>query len=93
MHPFQLGDVVVCLDDTPLPERIVRIGEPWIKAGRTYLVNGVSSNQNNEHGVVLLEVKHWPPASGWHAWRFRRVYPGSRGAEVHSVRAEELETV
>lgn len=90
MHPFNLGDLVVCVNDTPLPEKIVRIGEPWIKVGRTYLVSATSTNEVGDHGVVLLEIKQWPPAVGWHAWRFKRLYDTANCAE-EEVRCKELE--
>lgn len=90
MHPFKLGDVVVCVDDTPLPEKIVRIGEPWVKAGRTYLVSGISSNEVGHHGIVLLDIKQWPPAVGWHTWRFKKLYDTGQCVEVETS-CKELE--
>lgn len=74
MHPFKLGDVVVCVNDTPLPDKIIRIGESWVKIGRIYLISGTSTNEVGDHGVILLGLKQSPPAVGWHAWRFRKIH-------------------
>jgi hypothetical protein len=90
MHPFKLGDLVVCINDTPLPEKIIRIGEPWVKIGRTYMVSGASTNEVGDHGIVLLEIKQWPPAAGWHAWRFKKLYNTEDRAEAEP-RCRELE--
>lgn len=76
MHPLNAGDVVRCIDDKPLSEKIIRIGEPWVKAGRVYRVASTSTCAvSGNHGVVLREVNHWPPGAGWHAWRFRKIEP------------------
>lgn len=74
MHPFVPGDLVICIDDKPLPERIIRIGEPWVEAGRAYRVRSVSIC-GDLRGVELEDLAHWPPAVGWHAWRFIKIEP------------------
>jgi hypothetical protein len=74
MHPFKAGDVVVCIDDRPLPEKIIRIGEPWVKAGRAYRVASTSTCAvSGYHGLLLRELECWPPGAGWHAWRFTKI--------------------
>jgi hypothetical protein len=64
VHPFTPGDLVICIDDTPQPDRIVRVGEPWVKAGRAYRIQSTSTNEVGEHGVELQQVQHWPPRRG-----------------------------
>lgn len=74
MHPFKAGDLVVCIDDKPVPGKIVRPGEPWLCAGRAYRIASVSScSVTGKHGVMLLGLGITAPAVGWHAWRFRKI--------------------
>jgi len=76
MHPFKVADIVVCIDDRPLPEKIIRIGEPWVKAGRAYRVASTSTCAvSGNHGLLLCELECWPPGVGWHAWRFTEIEP------------------
>lgn len=79
LHPFIAGDLVICIDDTPLPERTPRRGEPWVRAGRAYRVESVSTNAAGDHGLLLVGIANWPPSAGWHAWRFRKIEPASDG--------------
>jgi len=77
MHPFSTGDLVVCVNDTPLngytPPRVYA----WPKVGRAYRIDdAVSSTCGSgkiEYGVVIWEIPHQPPSQGWYAWRFRRI--------------------
>lgn len=74
MHPFKAGELVVCVDDKPVPGKVVLHGEPWIRAGRAYRIASVSScNVTGNHGVMLQGLGINAPAVGWHAWRFRKI--------------------
>lgn len=88
MHPFAPGDLVICIDDKPLPEKIIRIGEPWVKAGRAYRVASISSSGPN-FGVELEDLNHWPPACGWHAWRFIKIEPADEAFTAALTRVKE----
>lgn len=90
MHPFQAGDLVLCVDDTPNPGRIIRRGEPWIKRGRAYRISATLTNEIGQYGVTLVGLEHWPPAAGWHAWRFEKFEPASKGFQVTVSRTLEL---
>jgi len=77
MHPFSIGDCVICIDDKPSPGRAPRAGEAWIKAGCAYRITATASNvaRGNmvEYGVELAEVSTGSGSAGWHAWRFRKI--------------------
>ncbi|MFN6936601.1 MAG: hypothetical protein ACK4NZ_15780, partial [Tsuneonella sp.] len=49
-------------------------GEPRVKAGRAYRVSSTSSS-GPCFGVELEDLNHWPPAIGWHHWRFIKIEP------------------
>lgn len=70
MAKFVPGEIVVCIDDTPLPDRIIPIGMPWIRRGRSYRIADIGMNEQGEEGVRLVELQPVPPATGWYAWRF-----------------------
>lgn len=74
MHPFNVGDLVICVDDEPLPGKVVRPGEPWVRAGRAYRITSASCcGVTGQHGVMLQGLATTAPAVGWHAWRFRKI--------------------
>lgn len=74
MHPFSVGDLVICVDDQPLPGKLLRFDESWVIAGRVYRVSGTSTCPvSGRHGVVLEGLKNEPPSVGWHVWRFRKI--------------------
>ena len=73
MHPFSVGEIVVCVDDTPLPDRARRHGEDWISQGKFYRVAAATSDRHGNAGVRLEGVKEMPPRVGWFAWRFKRL--------------------
>lgn len=75
MHPFAVGDIVECIDDTPLPGRQPGRCEVWIKLGHWYRVSSATCNFVGEYGVSLEGVPQRWNCAGWHAWRFRRVDP------------------
>lgn len=76
MHPFQVGDIVVCIDDKPAPDHQPPKGCQWIKAGRVYRVKAilqVVGLHGPRFGIELVDVPGPLPHSGWHAWRFRKI--------------------
>ncbi|MEE4317785.1 MAG: hypothetical protein V2I74_12475 [Erythrobacter sp.] len=75
MHPFSVGDLVECIDDTPLPGKAPRSGEDWIHQGRIYRVSATISDNAQGFGVRLERVDDRPPRLGWYAWRFRKLEP------------------
>lgn len=84
MHPFSAGDMVVCIDDEPVPGKIVRSGEPWLRAGRAYRIASVSScSMTGNHGVMLRGLDITAPAVGWHAWRFRKIEAADEKFSAH----------
>jgi hypothetical protein len=73
MHPFSVGEIVVCVDDTPLPDRARRHGEDWISQGKFYRVAATLSDRLGNVGIRVEGVKDMPPRVGWFAWRFKRL--------------------
>ena len=73
MHPFSAGEVVVCIDDEPLADRIIWPPDPWVCKGRIYRIKELSSTPDGEHGVHLTNLDTRPNSLGWYAWRFRRL--------------------
>ncbi|WP_394730735.1 hypothetical protein [Altererythrobacter sp. GH1-8] len=75
MHPFTVGDLVECIDDTPLPDRTPRPGEDWVCLGKIYRIRATLQTEREGYGVGLEGVSDNPPRIGWHAWRFRKLEP------------------
>lgn len=73
MHPFVVGDIVECIDDTPLPGRRPGSSEVWIRLGHWYRVSTATCNSEGEYGVSLVGVPQRLGCAGWYAWRFRRI--------------------
>lgn len=73
MHPFSICEVVVCVDDTPVPGRDRRDGEDWIEVGKFYRVAATMSDRHGNAGIRVGGVKDMPPRVGWFAWRFKRI--------------------
>lgn len=76
---FQVGDVVVCVDDSPYRSRDVK-GKPWPMAkGSTWRVSDVLvARLGPLAGQVLLRFHAEPPLSrawkrGWYHARFRKL--------------------
>jgi len=73
---FQVGDVVVCVDDSPARSIDVR-GMPWpMRMGSTWRVIGLVRSKST--GEILLLLKNSPPhlapwKRGWVKDRFRKL--------------------
>lgn len=72
MHPFCIDDIVVCVDDTPLPGRLPPPAGQWIRNGGTYRVEAVLQDDQGCPGVCLAGISS-PTWYAFHAWRFRRI--------------------
>lgn len=68
--PFNVGDVVVCVDASASPEGYVP--EELIEGCR-YTVFGVGEDPGGQWGVFLDEMESLGFAGGYLAWRFRKI--------------------
>jgi len=73
MHPFRAGDIVECIDDAPLPDRVHEPDQARIRRGRIYRVRSVFRDDGQGYAVCLEGVGDCPTGIGWHASRFRRL--------------------
>jgi hypothetical protein len=99
---FNIGDKVVCIDDSIRPEAVEEIKRTvpnWVKKDQEYTIRGINTNGGIATGVLLEEIdnpiifitlicKFQEPAFA--EWRFRKLKPNESMVEVVS---EVLEMV
>ena len=99
---FNVGDRVVCIDDSIRPEAVEEIKRTvpnWVKKDQEYTIRAVNNNRGIATGVLLEEIdnpvifikiicKFQEPAFA--EWRFRKLKPNETMVEVVS---EVLEMV
>jgi len=96
---FDIGDEVLCVNDTIKPEaleEIIKDVPNWIKKGETYFVREVLHNDDIAP-ALLLEGVHNPPVyfhllgrvqePGFATWRFVK----QASAEEHAELDEEID--
>lgn len=67
VHPFRIGDLVECIDDTPLPARGVK--SLLIRRGSIYRISETLSDSEGQYGVGLMGCESY--GVRYYAWRFR----------------------
>lgn len=91
---FNVGDRVVCIDDTMQPhtvEELKRDVPNWVKKDEEYTIRAVLNNRGIVTGFLLEEITNRPkyfdviggfqePAFG--DWRFRKLKPTESLVEV-----------
>lgn len=91
---FNVGDRVVCVDDTMLPHTVEELKKDvpnWVKKDEKYRVRAVLNNRGIVTGLLLEEITNEPkyfdliggfqePAFG--DWRFRKLKPTENLVEV-----------
>ena len=99
---FNVGDRVVCIDDSIQPEAVEEIKRTvpnWVKKDQEYTIRGVNNNRGIATGLLLEEIdnpvifiklicKFQEPAFA--EWRFRKLKPNENMVEVNQ---EVLEMV
>lgn len=75
MHPFSVGELVVCINEEPIPGRAPWAGESWVRVNHVYRIRKTGYNEEEEPGVSLIGLGGANPFRWWYAWRFRPVQP------------------
>lgn len=84
---FKIGQKVVCIDDTPRPNKPVRPGVKLPKKDKIYTIRDMyTAKSTGELALILVEIKNKPHPSwnkelGFLADRFRPIDESYRFAE------------
>jgi len=58
---FQIGEKVVCVDDSKLPHTVEELNQDcpnWVKKGVKYTIRGFNDNNGIVVGVLLEEIRN-----------------------------------